>query len=278
VDIIIWLLFGVGLPVVMLTYLYYMRSKVVAVAPSQQSVITAPGGFLTDWTRRDGAISDLVWIIVYTLISSISYSIFSRLNYFNYDLSYFVWPPLVVALQIGIAALVVRVFTPVPWNRYAFHLLNGAAITYFVYAMLGKNEQIADTLAYYFGGGSTSSISVMRTIMESIAKNRLHFTLGIGAITVYKALPFIHEISSKWSKWKDLVLAVSLGLVAYGLFAVLSSFSSEWEGMTDVGWVIFAGVMAAALATIARYGRNIQDALIPRSASGFPPPKQGCSL
>ena len=161
--IIWWLLFGIGLPVDLLAYIYYMRSKAVAVAPaeqSQQPVAAEPEGFFAAWSRRDGAISDLVWIMAYTLISSAAYSILSRPGYFNVNLSY-IWPPLVVALQIGIAARLVRIFTPTPWNRYGFHLLNGAAIIYFVYIILGRHEDISGTLSHYFGGGSSYSASSM---------------------------------------------------------------------------------------------------------------------
>lgn len=263
-TLIIWLLFGVGLPVVLLTYLYYMRSKVVVIVPAQtpqESLADGSDGILANWARREGVNADLIWVIAYTVISVVVYALLWERNLFDTNLSYVTWP-LVIALQIGIAARLSRVFVPIPWNRYGFHLLNGTAIVYLVYVILGNPEDIAYILSDWFGGGSASTASAILENTENIARSRLYITLAILAITIYKALPFIHEENGRWNKWKDAILAICLGLIAYGLFTVLDSFSPGLSGMTAVGWVVFAGVLAMALGTVARYGRNIQDALI----------------
>jgi hypothetical protein len=86
--------------------------------------------------------------------------------------------------------------------------------------------------------------------------------MGVAAITVYMALPFLHEMGGSLRKWKELVLAVSLGLVGWGLYVLFGSFSSQWNEIVIFGWMAFAGMVAMALGSLAYYGRNIQDALI----------------
>jgi hypothetical protein len=267
VTLIIWLLFGVGIPVVLLTYLFYLRGRIVAVAPSEQSgetTVTANGGLLPGWASRDGVNSDLIWIIAYTVISSIFYALLVQsYDGSTHDLSYFVWPPLVVSLQIAIAGRFARIFVPRPWNKYAYHLLNGAAVTYFVYAMLGQAEGIKDSLTYFFfSRGNSSADNTMRFVVDGIAQKRLYFALGIGAITVYRAVPFLHEIGSSLSRWRAAALAVSLGLAGWGLYVIFDSFSPVWSGMPYVGWVIFAGLIAMALGALAYYGTKLEDALV----------------
>jgi len=259
------LLFGVGLPVVLLTYLYYTRGKTVG-APSyddsDEDEDFSADGLLAAWVNRPGLNADLIWIIAYTVISFTLYAIFVRQDYITPSLAYFVWPPLVVALQIAIAAMVARIFVPRPWNKYGFYLLNGAAAAYFVYAILGRISDVNNTFIEWFYDGITGNARGMISVLTKIAENRLYFVMGIGAITVYMALPFLHEMGSKLRKWRELVLAVSLGMAGWGLYSVFDSFSSEWGPIIGVGWVVFAGMAAMALGALASYGRGIQDALI----------------
>ena len=263
-TLIIWLLFGVGAPVMLLTYIYYVRGKSNTSFGSDDyddAANISASGLFSGWTNRPGIKADLIWIIALTVVSFTFYSIFVRQNYTSYDLSYFVWP-LVVALQTAIAARIAKIFIPRPWNRYGFHLLNGVAAAYFIYSLLGKGDDINATFIHYFYGGSAVRAREMTTVLSKIAANRQYFALAIGAITVYLSVPHLHEVSSRLRKWRELVLAVSFGLVGAGVYAIFASFSSEWGPMLGVGWVFFAGFMAMALGTLAYYGRTIQDAFI----------------
>jgi len=201
--LVIWLLLGVGLPVVLLTYVFYMRGKsdinYAYENEKQQDSLDYDGTF-PKWVNRLGLNADIIWIIVYTAISFTCYAIFVEKAYIAHDLSYFVWPPLVVALQIGIAARLARIFIPEPWGRYGFHLLNGVAVAYFVYIMLGRVTHIDNTFAYYFYGGSAVSANRMTAVLSKIAANREYFVLGIGAITVYMSIPFLHEIGGRLNR------------------------------------------------------------------------------
>ncbi len=117
-------------------------------------------------------------------------------------------------------------------------------------------------MTYYFYGGNAVGASRMTAVLSKIASNRVYFILGIGAITVYKATPFLHEIGGRLRRWRQLVLAISMGLASWGIYAVFASFSSEWGPIAGVGWVIFVGMVAMAVGTLAYYGRSVQDALI----------------
>ena len=78
-ELIIWLLFGVGLPVVLLTYLYYTRGKTFGGAPyddSDEDEDFSVDGLLAGWANRPGLNSDLIWIIAYTVVSFTFYAIF----------------------------------------------------------------------------------------------------------------------------------------------------------------------------------------------------------
>ncbi len=264
-TLILWLLFGVGLPVVLLTYIYYMRGKSdigAAYEDDEERVGLGEDGKYSIWVNRPGVSADLIWVIVYTAISATIYAIIVMKAYPAHDLSYFVWPPLVVALQIGIGARIARIFMPMPWHKYVFYLLNGVAVAYFAFIMLGRVAHIDNTLTYYFYGGIAGGASRMTAVLSKIASNRVYFILGIGAITVYKAAPFLHEIGGRLRRWRELVLAISMGLASWGIYAVFASFSSEWGPIIGIGWVIFIGMVAMAVGTLAYYGRSVQDALI----------------
>jgi hypothetical protein len=262
VILILWLLGGVGIPVVLLTYLYYMRGKSdLDYDEIDEFSEIEEGGLFERWTRRPGLNADLLWIIGYTVVSFTLYALFVRQGYLAYDWSYFAWQITGVALQIAIGARVARIFMPRPWNRYGFRLLNGAAVAYFLYFLLGGSF-LNDTFTHYFYGGSPGRASSMTSILSKVAENRQYFVLGAAAVTVYMSTPFLHETGGRLSKWRGLALAISYGLVGWGLYVLFDSFSSEWGPLVAVGWAVFAGMATMALGALAGYGRNIKDALI----------------
>jgi len=262
VTLVLWLLGGVGIPVVLLTYLYYVRGKsALDYDEFDEFSDTGAGGLFERWTHRRGLNADLIWIIGYTVVSVTLYAIFVEQGYPAYDWSDFVWPLAVATLQIAIGARVARIFLPGPWNRYGFRLLNGAAVAYFLYYLLGGSF-LNNTFTHYFYGGSAVRASSMTSIMSKVAENRQYFVLGAAAVTVYMSTPFLHETGGRLRKWRGLVLAISYGLVGWGLYVLFDSFSSEWGPLVAVGWAIFAGMATMALGALAGYGRNIKDALI----------------
>jgi hypothetical protein len=255
VALIIWLLFGIGIPLALYTYMQSLRGN-----DAVDSLEAQAGGKPTGWSQRESTGADLIRIMVYTILSVVVYAIFWRQNYFP-ELRYMTLP-LVASLQVVIVARLSHIFVPKPLDAYCYRLFTGTAVGVFVYIMLGRSAQMEVMVSYYLGSGGAASIADMLEFLRSIVANRVYIVLGIAAVTIYKSVPLIHEVGAGIYRWRALTLAVVTALVGFGIFVVLYSFSNIWIEITGVAWVILAGMLTSVLGILAHYGRNFEDAFI----------------
>lgn len=266
-SIILWVLAGIGFPVLLLIYAQYLRSKTSVTVEGVQSIESRSldQGILVNWASRKGLNTNIIWIIVYTVLSIAAYSVLCFHDYFSTDFSYLALP-IIVPLQILIAGRLARMFLPVSLNKYHYHLVNiaviGTSISLFVFLLFNRSPQFIDNFTYYLSESSPSTLQTTHNIINEIAGTRLYLFLLTITIVAYKALPFNYITSSKLRRFKDVALAACITLIGYSLFSALNSFVFVWEPIAGVSWIILIGSIAVAISILAGYSANIQDAFI----------------
>ena len=199
------------------------------------------------------ALRPLIFAVIACVIVAVLFAPFGVI-YRHADLS-FLTAPFIIYFVLRLLSRLSSIYLP-PYIRFyhaeaAACFLNGLAFALFFYLLL-------DNAALFTRIGGMDRIEGFLTGLSAAAGGAVLFILGRTA----SRLGEIYRITSWGKPLYPAANALGQFFTGLGFWRFLAAFSATWSPFSDIGLIIFAGVLAVAVANIGHYGEGSKNPFI----------------
>ncbi len=170
------------------------------------------------------------------------------------DLSFLVAPLLgyyIFRLLSRLSSTYLPVYLPSYYGSAAAYIFNGIAFSFFFYHLLGEAMLFTRIPA----------LEGLGWLFSTLSSATGYVILFISGCVLNKLVGLFSELS-----WGRQVYppgnALGQFLIGLSLWQVLAAFSDSWAPMNRIGLVLFAGMLAVAIANIGAYGEKLKNPFI----------------
>ena len=204
------------------------------------------------------AIRPLIFAVIAGAIAAVLFAPFGII-YKHADLS-FLAAPLIIFFVLRLLSKLCSIYLPAYALFYhaeaAAHFFNGLALSLLFFLALGNSDTLIQISL--FGGA--------RVFLTNLSHAAGYAALFVFGITVSK-LAAVYRITEWGRPLYPIANALGQFFTGLGIWQFLAAFSGSWGPLNEIGLVIYAGMLAVAIANAGHYGEKSRNPFLADASS-----------